>query len=400
METLLGFAGLLFVGMVTLLIALRHPAIRMVLLVAFLTRAGAALFGYYVATLPDGGADAVGFERLAWSWAQHGFFWAIANFTGPDSLFISWLISLLYAVTGRSPLMAQSLSLLAGMGAVFMCWRTAKDLWGEHAAGKAAWAAALFPMLINYSALVMRESYITFFLLAGLSSMVRWAKSGDYRQVIWAVGYFMIAGFFHGAMFLAVLMVSVAVGLREFCLLMESMRRGRLRLTGCLVLLAVLIGFSAILVVNPDLPKLGTPEHVIEKAMTYIQKKGKDSAAYPSWVIPSSPVQYVWALPVRIPYLLFAPFPWDIRKASHLLGFFDGLLYIGLTILLFRNRRLIWNNQGARTVLLISIPLIIAFAVGTSNFGTGLRHRAKFVLIFIMLATPLIPRPVFFKRIK
>ncbi len=69
---LAGWVGLLL-GMVgTLLLLMRYPQILSVLVVAFLSRAGAALFHYYVAPLPDGAADAVSFEAKAYDYLVHG----------------------------------------------------------------------------------------------------------------------------------------------------------------------------------------------------------------------------------------------------------------------------------------------------------------------------------------
>ncbi|WP_292257496.1 hypothetical protein, partial [Marinospirillum sp.] len=44
-----------------------------------------------------------------------------------------------------------------------------------------------------------------------------------------------------------------------------------------------------------------------------------------------------------------------------------------------------------RAILFILVGYILVFSFGTGNFGTGLRHRAKFVAGFIILAAPLLP---------
>ena len=37
------------------------------------------------------------------------------------------------------------------------------------------------------------------------------------------------------------------------------------------------------------------------------------------------------------------------------------------------------------------------FALGVSNFGAGLRHRTKFVIMMVLLVSPFIPSLVFSK---
>ena len=40
------------------------------------------------------------------------------------------------------------------------------------------------------------------------------------------------------------------------------------------------------------------------------------------------------------------------------------------------------------------------FAIGVGNFGSGLRHRSKFVFEMILLIGPLIPTLIFKKKIR
>jgi hypothetical protein len=42
-------------------------------------------------------------------------------------------------------------------------------------------------------------------------------------------------------------------------------------------------------------------------------------------------------------------------------------------------------------VLLICAPMVLVYAIGVGNFGTALRHRAKFIAALIVLAAPLLP---------
>ena len=63
-----------------------------------------------------------------------------------------------------------------------------------------------------------------------------------------------------------------------------------------------------------------------------------------------------------------------------------------LVFLIFCNRKAIWQDPALRIILIILFCYIIIWGVGVSNFGAGSRHRSKFVIQFILLAAPLIPR--------
>jgi 4-amino-4-deoxy-L-arabinose transferase-like glycosyltransferase len=393
MEHVLGFLGLLSVATVTLCLALRYPALRWVLLVALVARVGAALFNFYIAPLPDSTADAERFERIAWLWAQDGFGEALGGYTGPHSYFISWLLSLLYSVAGRSLLLAQSVSVLFGMGGVFLTWRLALELWGERAAIKAAWVAALFPTLILYSALTMREAYVVFFLLLGLLGVARWARGKGTRAVLTALFGFVMAGFFHGAMFVAVGAFLLVLAMHHARRKYQSLRQWRLSLVSMAVLLALLGTGTWYITSGHSVPKLGSFSQLtdVDRLANRLPRYSKDTASYPDWVVPGSPAEVFWKAPARVAYFLFSPFPWDVRYPRHLIGFADGLLYMVLAVLLWRNRKAVWADPAARAVFLVLVPLILVFGVAVGNFGTGLRHRSKMVAGLIVLAAPMLP---------
>ena len=49
---------------------------------------------------------------------------------------------------------------------------------------------------------------------------------------------------------------------------------------------------------------------------------------------------------------------------------------------------------------MILIMYLILFGLGVGNFGSGLRHRSKFVFEMILLIGPLIPTLIFKKKNK
>ena len=130
----------------------------------------------------------------------------------------------------------------------------------------------------------------------------------------------------------------------------------------------------------------------LSKIKSSINKKTKGDAGYPEWVKINSDFEIIYKVPLRMIYFVFSPFPWDVKKPSHLIGVFDSFLYITLFYLIFLNRKEIWKNPALRAILVILIAYFIIFGLGVSNFGTGIRHRSKFVFELILLAAPLIPK--------
>ena len=69
----IGFVSIGLVFLITLIIALRWPAISKIILTAFTIRILLMLAGHYLFHLPDSTDDAIGFEVGAWNMAEDGF---------------------------------------------------------------------------------------------------------------------------------------------------------------------------------------------------------------------------------------------------------------------------------------------------------------------------------------
>ena len=405
MAELLGFTGITLVVLLTLFLALRWPMASRILIVALVVRVAAILFGYFVAPLPDSGADARTFERVAWEWSHGGFLETLGHFPGPDAYLISWILAVLYSITDRSILMAQSLSLLFGMGTVFVGWMLVKNLWGDSVAAKAGWVLAMFPTLILYSALILREAYICFFLVVALYGVVSWVRIGGIKHIVVATIGFLGATSFHGAMILGLIVFIIIIGVSSLKKIVINLSRFRINFLSFFMVLLATFGLSLFFSGGIKVQYLGSFDRMIDlesfvsRASIYSREKyGEPSAAYPQWTVPNSPAEILYKGPIRLTYFIFAPFPWDVRSASHLIGFFDGLLYMALVFLIWRNRKAIWADRAARTIVLILAVYLLVFGLAIGNFGTGIRHRAKFVVGLILLAAPLLPKLVLFKK--
>ena len=164
MSDIVGFFSISFVCLLVYILAVRCRDISNILFVALLVRVIVILIGHYVAPLPDSTADARTFEGIAFNLSKEGFLHILDKYPGPSPRFISWFLSIPYYLFGRSILMAQSISMLFGIGSVFLGWMLAKKIWDDRIAKKVAWTIALFPSLVLYSVLILREVYMVFFL--------------------------------------------------------------------------------------------------------------------------------------------------------------------------------------------------------------------------------------------
>ena len=153
---------------------------------------------------------------------------------------------------------------------------------------------------------------------------------------------------------------------------------------------------------NINVPKIGTFETAIniDSLLEGIKQRSSGEASYPDWLTPNSKIELILKGPFRIMYFMFSPFPWEAKKILHLAGMLDGLIFIMLVIIIFRNRKAIFSNPALRTISLIILTYIIVFGLSIGNFGTAIRHRTKFFISIILLIAPWIPRIIYTKKIK
>ena len=244
MSTLVGFTSIALVSIMTILCGKKWPSISKILFAALLIRIFVLLLGHYVLILPDSTADAKSFEIAAWDLAKNGFFNLSDYYLGVrhiGSRFISLLIAIPYSLFGRSVLMAKSISLFFGVGTVFLGWKIANILWDSKTANKVGWIIALFPSLILYSALVMREAYISFFLLLAVYGVVDWANTQSLKSIIIAMLGFVGASFFHGASAIGAATFILYIGAFTIKEMFNSIKGFKIRLSHIVIVICFII---------------------------------------------------------------------------------------------------------------------------------------------------------------
>ncbi|MDC3262035.1 hypothetical protein OAU90_00695 [Candidatus Pseudothioglobus singularis] len=393
MADLLGIVAILVASLFVFVLAKRFPSISQLLIFAFIARILLSLFNVYIGALPDSRLDARGFELEAWVWSQGNFSDVFFNFThGNHGFILSWFLALFYNLTDRSMLASQTLSVMFGMGSIYLGWKLSAEMWSKQVANKSAWVMAFFPTTMLYSVLTMREVYIYFFILFALIGVVRWVKFEKLLDLLIAVVGFILASFFHGAMFLGLLVFIGFVFYRAFVDLLFSIKTTNYTYLQLLVLIGSSMVFTAFFLSAFEIPYLGTFREIsIDTIIRRTSVTAVGGSAYPQWLNPQEFWDLIWKTPVRVMYLFFSPFPWDISKPLHIIGFLDGTLYLILLSLIWRRRKFIFKNRSAKILLVMLLVYAIVYSLGIGNSGTATRHRAKMFPIIFILVAPCIP---------
>ena len=80
----------------------------------------------------------------------------IKNFLIPDSFLLKEYYQF-YTLFGESVMMAKGIGVGFGTGAVLLVYKFSTRLWSQKVGVKSAWMTALFPTLVLYSAITLRE---------------------------------------------------------------------------------------------------------------------------------------------------------------------------------------------------------------------------------------------------
>ena len=359
-----------------------------ILLVGFVLRVVLVVVNLEVATLPQGGGDAIGFERKAWEHAARGRA-PLSYYVLSSSEFIVLPGSLVYSLTGRAPYVLALLMVALGVGVIYLAHQTALELWDDAKAARAvAWAVALFPQLLLHSALFLREIPVAFCLAGAGLSAIRYVKRNDLKQVVWFSCWIAVGALFHSGVIFAI--PALVLGN-----LLARPRGGRARVRYYATnILAVVLLAGVMYAVNATgfgLGKFGgSLDQVPETFTTRELQDVTGDAAFPEWLRIRGGVSEAWKVPVRYVALVFSPLvPYMVRQPEHVLGLVDAALYLGLFWIVVRHWRTLKENRPAFVLLVVVLMLLLTYALGVSNFGTAIRHRAKMAPLLLILAAGL-----------
>lgn len=367
---------------------LKKPGLGLILAVALAVRLVALAVHLFVFPLPESQSDALLFEQRAWELAQGGTSGILSNFQGFDSYFISWIYSWIYLVFGRDVIFLHFLNISLGVGSVWLCWHLASTFYGSRGAASAAWLCALFPTLILYSVVTLREAFICFSLLIGLIGVVKWLRYYRWSYLLLVLFGFLFATFFHGALIVGLFVFLGLIFIQLISHFRGAFISGHIRL-GWVAIFATAFLFVAFM---PDIqiPKIGaffgnsSSDLLIESLGRRFNSNA--GAAFPSWLEITSVDDIISKGPMRMLYFLFGPFIWDVSSTSLLASFFDGSVSLLLCIgILYNLRGYPQRDSAVLGVVVILLVYFLVFGLVADNFGTSYRHRAKFLPILIAL---------------
>jgi len=373
----------------TILFKTKDSVLRNILIIAFALRAGLALFHVFIPILPGGGMDATVYERIGWEYAQAWNMGLEANILNPAyaAFIYSKVIGVIYFISGRIPLLVQFVNVVLGVFIVYYVYKIIIELGATRRSAQiGSVITALFPTLCLYSAITLRENFISFFAIVSVFYFFKWLNSSTVSKLILAVAFLLLSSALNGAMIVigivyAVFFIFYEAKIKKWRLISKQTFLGIFIVT----LGIMLFSFFLINKIPSDLRAVFSPDFMGGK----VTIAAKGGAAYLVGFTPNSILDIIIQSPVRMVYFLLAPFPWMILSSGQILGLIDSLLYLVLLFYSINGLKYIkkYNNPAFWAVILMLLIITVTFAWGTSNFGTAIRHRQKIVWLIIAVSS-------------
>ncbi len=355
-------------------------SITNILLTAFIVRFILLLVNTYIFTLPQGEGDAISFENNAYLLSISDYQIDFFEYLSKGGKLYELLISFIYLVFGHLPLILGLFMVLLGVYLVYLVYKASLYLWNNYnTARKAAWATALFPMLMVESALILRELPIMIFTILGILSFIKFWKYRQHTKIIGFIIFTFIAALFHSGM------LFMFIGFIFYINFNAKSSNFFTRIFS----VALVIG--ALYIMNQTgigTNKIGGSfDQSIELLKLREQYDTKGGSRYPDWMRLSGDGSDIVKIPLRYITFFFAPlFPWLVRSIWHTVGLIDALLYLFMFYRIYKYRKIFKYNDTAKAIFIMLLFTGLAFSLGGTNVGTAIRHRAKLAPLLIILA--------------
>ena len=349
----------------------------------------------YVLDLQDYfGPDALGYDKLGdrlsnvWfgnlsvSELNSGFTDRAVATSGPG-WGMNYVVAFIYSLVGRNPLAAQFFCAVIGASIAPMVYYYAHKVFENRRVGKtAAVIVAVFPAFIVWTSQLLKDGLVIFLLVLAMLSVAQLQQKFNYKFV--GLLIFSLFGLVTFRFYIAYIATVAVFG--SFMVGHTTSLQSIVRRVAALAILAIGLGYLGIYrTAGDDFEKYGSLERV-QISRQYLSDTG--DSGYASGDVTTTQGA-IFTLPIGFIYLIFAPFPWEIKNTRQLLVLpeivawwtFIPLAVMGIWYTM-KNRL-----RGAMGILLFTFLLTIGYSLFQGNVGTAYRQRTQIqVFLFVFVA--------------
>ena len=292
-------------------------------------------------------------------------------------------LTVVYRLTSCSRLIAQFINVLFGMGIILVIQQTVKMLSVDRRNELIVICVLIFlPNLNIFSAILLREAWVEYFVALSVLFFVRWFINGGALNIVLAIGAVLTACYMHAGVI--GLLMGYIVAFITYNPASKQITFSKSTIVSLIFLVGLSVGLSGYM--GFFTAKFAAYDS-IEDIVAVTNKVGGGGADYLTWINSNSVAQSFMFAPLKMFYFLFSPLPTEWRGLTDIIGFLiDGLIYMVLCYGIVKYRADTLLNKQLKKYLIISLLVVVfIFAFGTKNAGTAFRHRAKIIPIIAVV---------------
>lgn len=312
---------------------------------------------------------------------------------------MNYLIGFLYFTLGKSIFVAQSIFAVFGAATVPLVYFCSERVFHNKRVAKiAAIGIAFFPPFIIWSGQMLKDGIIVFLLVLAMLMVLQIQKkftfAGAVALIISLTGILSLR-------FYIFYMVSVAV-VAGFIIGLDTSFKDVLRRVSILVGIGlVLIYFGIIRVATVDLDTYGSLERM---QTSRLDQATSGESGFGSEQDISTVSGAIGVLPIGFAYLMFAPFPWEMKNFRQSITLPDILLWWTMIPLLIYG---LWYTikhrlRASLPILIFTFLLTLSYSIFQGNVGAAYRQRTQiqvFLFMFIAVGWGLIREKIEDKKV-
>lgn len=293
---------------------------------------------------------------------------------------MNYLVGFIYTFTGRNVLAAQSFCAVVGAATALLSYRCSYKIYGNRLVARTcAVLVAVFPAFVIWSSQLLKDGLIIFLLVLAMTMVLELQERFGYAQLL-----------------LLVLSLFGILSLRFYIFYMVVVAVvGSFVISSSVSAQAIIKRVIVVLLVGLSLAYIGALRNAGENFDEYsnlerIQKSRQDLTTSESGFGSDQDVSTtggaITALPVGFAYLMFAPFPWQVRNFRQAIALPEVLLWWALMPFLVSGLiyTIKYRFRNAVSILLFSFLLTIGYSVFQGNVGTAYRQRTQIQIFLYM----------------
>jgi hypothetical protein len=299
---------------------------------------------------------------------------------------MNYLMGILYTIFGQNIFLAQSVCALVGAASVPMTYLLTKELYqNERVSRIASISVAFFPAFVIWSSQLLKDGLILFLLVVIMTCVLRIQKK--FSVWVLTILIFSMAGIL-SLRFYIFYMVALAV-IGGFLIGTSTSFKSIFQRSTILIVIGLVLTYLGVIrTAGVDLQTYGSLERIQVSRSDLVQSA---SSGFEKDADVSTLGGAIAALPMGFLYLIFAPFPWEMKNLRQSLALPDVLIWWSLVPFAAYG---LWYTVRYRLrlaipILIFTMLLTISYSIFQGNVGAAHRQRTQiqvFLFVFISVA--------------